>query len=246
MGRLSSLMVAVLLVAGCTTARMEVQNGLTDRGFVGTRSFEIGEVRHWLPEQGLLLPLATIQKTPRNFGAVGSLRVNFETGVEFKGGVNLSDDQKAALESEVASRTTTLLTNASTKRIENVTTTVINDWNARPEVWLAELGIADRGWPESNRVFVALFFEETVADGLKVEVDKKTAAGAEFQSGVQGPNGNVGFTITDTASVEFTGQATPVLYDFALVRIRNTADGPLFSQVRDPEIRNALAEFFTE
>ncbi len=246
MKEISYFCAALLLVSGCMTARMEVQNGLTDRGFVATRSFELGEVRQWLPDQNLLLPLGTIEVSPRSFGEVESLRVNFETGVEFKGGIELSEDQKAALESEVASRTTTLLTNASTKRIENVTTAVINDWNTRPEVWLTELGIADRGWPASNRVFVVFFFEETVADGLKIEVDKTAAAGTEFQSGVLGPNGNVDFKITDAASVEFTGQATPVLYDFALVRIRNTTEGPRFSQVTDPRIRDALAAFFTQ
>lgn len=133
------LIAASVLVTACT-AQMEVKNGLTERGFAAVRSFEIGQVLHWIPTENQLLPVATIENPTRNFGRVDSLRVRFETGVEFTGGVNLSEKQIASLESEVSSRTSTVLTNASTRAIENVTTAVINDWNARPQIWLNELG----------------------------------------------------------------------------------------------------------
>lgn len=234
---------ATFLVAACT-AQMEVKNGLTERGFAAVRSFEIGQVLHWIPAENQLLPLATIENPTRSFGQVDSLRVKFETGVEFTGGVNLSDEQVASLESEVSSRTSTVLTNASTRAIENVTTAVINDWNSRPQIWLNELGIADRGWPaDGTPIYVALIYKQTLADKLVVEVDRRAAAGAEFQSSVSNSNGSLKFKITDAASLEIAGEDTPVFYDFAIIRIRNSSDGPKFSQVRGSEVRRQLADF---
>lgn len=242
----------VVLIAACAlatacTAQMEVKNGLTERGFAAVRSFEIGQVLHWVPSENQLLPVATIESPTRNFGQVDNLRVRFETGVEFTGGVNLSDEQIASLESEVSSRTSTVLTNASTRAIENVTTVVINDWNARPQVWLNELGIADRGWPaDGSPLYVALIYKQTLADRLVVEVDRRAAVGAEFQSSVSSSNGSLKFKITDAASLEIAGTSTPVFYDFTIVRIRNTPDGPKFSQVRGAELRQQLAEYIVE
>ena len=237
---------AGIFVTACT-AQMEVKNALTERGFAAVRSFEIGQVLHWIPTENQLLPVATIEDVTRSFGQVDSLRVKFETGVEFSGGVNLSDEQIASLESEVSSRTSTVITNATTRAIENVTTTVINDWNARPEVWLNELGISDRGWPaDGSPIYVALIYQQTLADKLVVEVDNRAAAGAEFQSSVSNSSGNLKFTITDAASLEIAGNDTPVFYDFAVIRIRNSGEGPKFSQVRAAEVRQQIAEYIVE
>ncbi len=229
------------------TAQMEVKNGLTERGFAAVRSFEMGQVLLWQPSEKLLSPVATIETSTRDFGQVDSLRVKFEAGVTFTGGLNLSDEQIGSLESEVSSRTSTVLTHASTRAIENVTTAVINDWNARTQIWLDELGISDRGWPADGApIYVALIYQQTLADKLVVAVDRNAAAGAEFTSSVRSSNGNVKFTITDSASLEIEGKNTPVFYDFVVIRIRNTPDGPKFSQVRSAEVRQQLAEYILE
>lgn len=232
-----------LILSACTTARVEVKQALTERGFAALRSYEIGRVLHWIPSEEQLHPVATIDIPTRNFGQADKLRVHFQSGVNFSGGVDLSSDQEASLESEVASQTTTLLTNPSTRGIENVTTAVINDWNARPEIWLNELGISDRGWPvDGSPIYVAVVSEQTLADSLKVQVDKNASATGEAK--VPGISGNVKFKLIDTAALEIEGENTPVYYNFSVIRIRNTADGPKFSHVRDSEIREKLVQFF--
>jgi hypothetical protein len=126
---------ALLVLGGCQTARMEVTNSLTERGFVATRDLELGQVLQWLPDEQALLPIAIIDQPARQYDNVADMRVRFETGISFSGGVRLSPEQQADLETEVAARTSTVLENATTRALENITSLVINDWRARPEIW---------------------------------------------------------------------------------------------------------------
>lgn len=237
---------AVLALGGCQTARMEVTNSLTERGFVATRDLELGQVLQWLPEERALLPIAIIDRPARQYDNLADLRVRFETGVSFSGGVRLSPEQQADLETEVAARTSTVLENATTRALENITSLVIEDWRARPEIWRNELGISDRGWPEDDALlYVAVVYKQTLADRLHVQVDKTSAAEGEFTSSVRGAAGNIRFRLVDAASLELIARErrTPVFYDLAIIRIRNTEGGPRFSQVRDPQIRQSLSAY---
>ncbi|NDV99721.1 hypothetical protein [Salipiger sp. PrR002] len=234
------LMAASVLVCGCT-AKMRVGNALTERGFVAKNDPSLGQVFHWLPQGGELLALASVSGVNKIHNAPANLKMSLESGVEFAGGAQLSEAEKANLVAEVSARTSASLEDAITQSLadDGLITLLINDWRKRPDLWLNELGISDRGWPEDGApLYVAMVYEQTLASRLRIQVDQKAAAGGKFESAIKKFWGNLKFSISDAASIDIQaveGRA-PVFYNLLLIRIRMTDDGVKFSTVRDGDM----------
>lgn len=239
---------AVTIALSACTAQMKVKNTLTERGYVATSDYQIGQILHWIPDQDRLLAIDVLSKSARSTKHPSTLRVNLKTDVEFSGGVSLTEGQKADLVSEVTSRTSTVLENSVTHTIDGLVSAIDADWDARPQHWRTELGIEDQGWPADGKpIYVALVYRQTFADKLHVEVDRQSAVGGVFTS-VATKKRNLKFKLVDAASVELVGVGgrTPTYYELALIRIRNTPTGPKFSRRAVPtEVEAQLVKHLT-
>ncbi|MCA0940165.1 hypothetical protein LCM08_12185 [Salipiger pacificus] len=238
------MVVAAIFVGGCT-AEMKVANALTERGFVAKRDPSLGQVFHWLPEGGEMFPMTSVGGGNRIHNPPANFKMKLGSGVEFAGGAKLSASEKANLVAEVASRTSANLEDAITQSlaVDGLITLLSNDWRKRPNFWLDELGVSDRGWPEDGApLYVAMVYEQTLASRFRIQVDQQAAAGGTFESAIKKFWGNLKFSISDAASIEIQAveDRAPVFYDLRLIRIRMTGDGVKFSTVRDKKTLDAF------